>query len=138
MSVDAYARYWETLSPSTTADLRNLARPDMVFRDPFNEIRGVDAVIAMLDRMFRDLERPRFAVTRIASDGPVSFIRWDFTFALRGRALRIEGVSEVELDNAGKVARHIDHWDAAGQVYERIPLLGGLLRQVRKRLAAHG
>jgi steroid delta-isomerase len=137
MSIDAYARYWEMLSPATTADLRNLARPDLVFRDPFNEIRGVDAVVAMLDRMFRDLGRPRFVVVRIASDGPVSFIRWDFTFELRGRALLIEGVSEVELDGEGKVVRHIDHWDAAGQVYERIPLLGSLLRQVRKRLAAH-
>ena len=87
--------------------------------------------------MFRDLGQPRFVVTRIASDGPVSFIRWDFTFELRGRPLRIEGVSEVEIDGEGKVARHIDHWDAAGQVYERIPLLGGLLRQVRKRIAAH-
>ncbi|MFO1070186.1 MAG: nuclear transport factor 2 family protein [Geminicoccaceae bacterium] len=137
MSIEAYARYWETLSPATTGDLRGLARSDLVFRDPFNEIRGVDAVVAMLDRMFRDLGQPRFVVVRIASDGPVSFIRWDFTFELRGRPLRIEGVSEVELDGEGRVARHIDHWDAAGQVYERIPLLGGLLRQVRKRLAAH-
>ena len=137
MSIEAYARYWETLSPATTGDLRGLARPDLVFRDPFNEIRGVDAVVAMLERMFRDLGQPRFVVTRIASDGPVSFIRWDFTFELRGRPLRIEGVSEVEIDGEGKVARHIDHWDAAGQVYERIPLLGGLLRQVRKRIAAH-
>ena len=137
MSIEAYARYWETLSPATTGDLRGLARPDLVFRDPFNEIRGVDAVVAMLDRMFRDLGQPRFVVARIASDGPVSFIRWDFTFELRGRPLRIEGVSEVEIDGEGKVARHIDHWDAAGQVYERIPLLGGLLRQVRKRIAAH-
>ena len=48
MSIEAYARYWETLSPATTGDLRGLARPDLVFRDPFNEIRGVDAVVAML------------------------------------------------------------------------------------------
>ena len=137
MSIHAYARYWETLSPATTGDLRSLARPDLLFRDPFNEIHGVDAVVTMLDRMFRDLGQPRFVVTRMATDGLVSFIRWDFTFELRGRALRIEGVSEVEFDGEGKVARHIDHWDAAGQVYERIPLLGGLLRQVRKRLAAH-
>jgi len=37
----------------------------------------------------------------------------------------------------GKVVEHIDYWDAAEQVYERLPLLGPILRRVRQRLGSH-
>ena len=34
----------------------------------------------------------------------------------------------------GRVAYHRDYWDAAEEVYEKIPLLGGLLRWIKRRL----
>jgi limonene-1,2-epoxide hydrolase len=138
VTVERYARYWETLRPDAVGELRALATPDLLFRDPFNEIRGVERVIAMLEHMFASLAAPVFVVRRIARDGEVAFIRWDFTCTARGRALAIEGVSEIHLASDGRVAAHLDHWDAASQVYARIPLLGGVLQQLRKRLAAHG
>jgi steroid delta-isomerase len=36
----------------------------------------------------------------------------------------------------GRVVYHRDYWDAAGELYERIPLLGALMRGVRRRLRA--
>lgn len=136
MSLDAYVRFWATLRPETTGALRELAVPELLFRDPFNEIRGVDRVVAMLDHMFATIGQPRFVVRHAVSVGATGFVRWDFDCRLRGRALAIEGMSEIGLDRSGLVTSHVDHWDAARQVYERLPLLGGLLRQVRKRLAA--
>jgi steroid delta-isomerase len=135
MSIEAYARFWETLRPESTGELRRLARADLLFRDPFNEIRGVDAVVRMLDRMFERTGDPRFRVGRIACDRDVGFVRWDFTCRVRGVALEIEGVSEVALDGDGLVASHIDHWDAASQVYERLPAIGYLFRYIRRRMA---
>lgn len=136
MSLEAYARFWETLRPETTGALRDLAVPDLLFRDPFNEIRGVDRVVAMLDHMFAAIGQPIFVARHVVAGDGIGFIRWDFDCRVRGRELRIAGMTEIMLDQAGRVTSHIDHWDAAGQVYEKIPLLGGVLRQVRKRLAA--
>jgi hypothetical protein len=50
-------------------------------------------------------------------------------------ALAIEGVSEVRFDAAELVVEHVDYWDPAAAVYERLPLLGGVLRGLRRRLA---
>jgi hypothetical protein len=33
---------------------------------------------------------------------------------------------------------HLDHWDAAAQVYEQIPLLGSVLRVLRRKLSLPG
>ena len=137
----AYIRFFETLSPETLAGLDALCTADVRFRDPFNDVRGVDAFRGILGRMFRELREPRFTVLDHAVSGRVCYLRWDFAFrrgagrgAPRGAPLRIEGMSEVHFDADGKVAAHLDHWDA-GQVYELVPLAGALVRFVRRRLA---
>jgi hypothetical protein len=46
-------------------------------------------------------------------------------------------MSELRFAADGRVREHIDHWDAAAQVYERLPLIGGLMRLIRRRFASH-
>lgn len=135
-----YADFWRELEPETTGRLRELAAPELRFVDPFNDLRGRDTVVAMLNHMFQSVEQVRFDITRTAVDREVAFYRWDFTCKVRGRRIgvAIAGMSEVRFDAAGLVLSHIDHWDAASQVYARLPLLGGLLRQVRRRFAFKG
>jgi steroid delta-isomerase len=133
-----YIRFWETLSPDGLAGLRALAAPDMRFADPFNDISGVERVIAMLARMFEDLDTPRFEVLDRAASGRVWYLRWRFVARLKGRATRwtVEGMTEVHYDAAGRVTAHLDHWDAGSQFYARLPLLGWLIGLVRRRLGA--
>lgn len=137
--LDAYVAYFETLQPETVDRLDELASPDVHFRDPFNDVRDRTHFKRALSRMFEDVDDPRFAVTDRAVGTQAAYLRWTFTFRPKGKKeiWRLEGVSEVRLDPvAGRISEHLDHWDAAGQFYEKLPGLGLLLRQVRRRLAA--
>ncbi|MDX6748276.1 nuclear transport factor 2 family protein [Geminicoccaceae bacterium 1502E] len=134
-----YFGFWEELRPETTGRLHALARPDMRFRDPFNDVRGVERVVAMLDHMFEKAPDSAFTVLCHARTGDTVLARWRFSCTVRRVGpLRIEGMSEIILAPDGLVAEHRDHWDAAGQVYERLPLVGGLLRRIRGRFAFEG
>jgi steroid delta-isomerase len=139
-AVVRYGRFWTELRPGSTRELLALACPDLEFRDPFNVVVGAERVVALLDHMFAHASDIRFDVLRHAWADETAFYRWDFACRLRRPAttLRIAGVSEVRFDAGGRVASHVDHWDAAAQVYERIPLLGTVLRLVRRRLAFAG
>lgn len=130
-----YARFWQDMTPASLDRLDTAFAPDIHFRDPFNDVRGRDRIREILDHMFTATQRPRFVVTDIAESDRAAYLRWDFSFEVRGRALRIEGVSEVRFDTDGLAVEHIDHWDAAAQFYERLPALGGLLRLIRRRMA---
>lgn len=134
----AYAAFFETITPETVQGLRSLVADDVRFKDPFNDVRGVDRMIGVLERMFEDASDIRFELGELARSGHLCFIRWRFAFRprhfARGDPWRIEGMSAVRFDDAGKVVEHIDYWDAAEQIYERLPLLGLLLRRIRGRL----
>lgn len=131
-----YIRYFETLSRDSVADLRALAAPDMRFVDPFNDVVGVDRVVRVLDAMYDDLDRPRFEVSDHATSGLVCYLRWRFTAEAKrnGAPWCIDGMSEVHFDMAGRVTAHLDHWDSGTQFYGRLPLLGSVIRLIRRRL----
>jgi len=52
-----------------------------------------------------------------------------------GLSLSFAGMSELTFTADGKVARHIDHWDASKAFYEKLPLVGALLRAIRRRVS---
>jgi steroid delta-isomerase len=137
-AVERYGRFWSELRPDSTADLRALARPDLRFVDPFNEIVGVERVVALLDHLFAGATGVAFTIRHQAWHDDTAFYRWDFACRLKRPAmdLPLVGVSEVRFDREALVAEHVDHWDAGAQVYERLPILGAILRRVRRRLSA--
>jgi hypothetical protein len=137
-AVRAYADAFERLRPDSLAEFEGLLAPNVRFVDPFNDVRGREAMMAVLRHMFDNVDLPRFAVLDIALGSEAAYLRWRMTFRWKGKAApaAIEGMSEIGFDECGLVATHIDHWDAAGQLYEKVPLLGWLLTRLRRRLAA--
>jgi hypothetical protein len=131
----AYGRYFENLTPDTLPDIARIATPDMRFRDPFNDVRGIDDVIRLLATMYAH-GTPRFEILDRALGQSAGYILWRFTNDPGGgRApFVITGMSEIHFAPDGRISEHIDHWDSGGQFYERIPVLGWLVRLVRRRL----
>ena len=135
----AYAEFFEKLTPHNLSKLEDCLAPEAHFKDPFNDVRGSDRIRAIFEHMFLSCSRARFRVLEISHGETSAYLRWDFEFALkrwRPEHMRLlQGVSRVEFNDQGKVTDHVDYWDAAEQVYERIPILGAALRFIKRRLA---
>ena len=130
------ARFYETLTPAVLDGLDQFYAPDARFKDPFNEVAGTAAIRRIFAHMFATTEAPRFEVTDRIEQGGQAMLGWTFHFALRGRALTVRGVTHLRFDADGRVTLHRDYWDAAEELYEKLPLLGGLMRAIRRRLRA--
>ncbi len=135
--VDALVRYFETLTPRSVAELPRYYAADCRFRDPFNDVRGLPALAAIFHHMFERLDAPRFIVRERVVDAPRVLLTWDFEFRFRGwrpqLMQHIHGASLITFDGAGLVAVHRDYWDAAEELYEKLPLLGPLLRLLKQQ-----
>lgn len=134
--LDAYVGFFETISSRGLERLSLLTTQDVRFKDPFNDICGQAALRGVLAHMIETCHDLRFVVTHRAWDGDTAFLRWRFTATIaRLGTWDVTGVSEVTLDDAGRVAAHVDYWDAAEHVYIRMPVIGAALRAIRRRLA---
>ena len=88
--------------------------------------------------MFQQVHDPRFVVTRTVAAGDDAFLTWDFLFRLHGSRDReqvIRGATHIQFAPDGRVAYHRDYWDAAEELYEKLPVLGGLMRFLKRRAA---
>ena len=138
-AVTRVVAFFEHLTPTDIAAIGQLYAPDARFKDPFNEVQGVPAIQAIFAHMFEALEQPRFVVTGRVVQGSQCFLTWDFRFAFknfhRGVPQTVRGASHLVLNNQGQVALHRDYWDAAEELYEKLPAVGALMRWLRRRAA---
>ena len=128
--------YFESLSPAALARLDEVYAPDARFKDPFNDVTGIPAIRAIFEGMYRQVDRPRFVVTRAICQGDDAFLAWDFLFFFKGDKTReqtIRGATHILFNADGRVALHRDYWDAAEELYEKLPVLGALMRWLKRR-----
>ena len=138
-AADRVAAFFEALQP---ADLERLAErygPEARFKDPFNDVTGVPAIRHIFEHMFVNLHEPRFVVTERLVQGAQAVLVWEFHF--RFKTVRpsepqcILGASHLRFDEAGLVTLHRDYWDAAEELYEKLPVVGGVMRWLKRRAA---
>ena len=131
---------YEQLSPAHLSELDKHYAPDAHFKDPFNDVRGVPDIRQIFAHMFATLDQPRFTVTQHMVQGDQAFLTWELRFRMRrwraGVAQCIHGATLVRFDAQGRVALHRDYWDAAQELYEKLPVLGGLMRWLRRAASA--
>lgn len=135
MTLEEYAAFYEALEPDQLDRLGEVFAPTARFRDPFNDVTGPGAIRRVFEHMYRVCEQPEFRVLEVVPGTPAGYLRWEFRFGGRRRRV-IEGVSRVRLGADGRVEEHLDYWDPAAGIYETLPLVGAVLRGLRRRLSA--
>ena len=136
-TVNAVVRYFETLTPASVAELPAFYDPQARFKDPFKDVQGLAAIGHIFEHMFVSLEAPRFVIKDQIVQGQQCFLTWEFRFKFKNFNTATEqvilGGSHLVFSAQGLITLHRDYWDAAEELYEKLPLVGGLMRWLKKR-----
>ena len=136
-AVQRLVQFFEHLKLQDLARLQTLYAPDARFKDPFNEVQGLPAIERIFTHMFKSLDEPHFIVTERIAQGSQCFLVWDFRFRFKRfdtQTLQtVRGGTHLVFNDAGQVTLHRDYWDAAEELYEKLPLVGGLMRWLKQR-----
>ena len=147
-SLARYVEFFENLSAGRLKHLDEVMTSDVYFSDPFNQVTGLTPVRRIFEHMFEQFESAKFTVTHAALAAEISaseglhdpattaLLSWELEAVLKrnGANWKIVGMSDIRFATDGRVSQHIDHWDAAGQFYERFPIIGWVLRKIRSKL----
>lgn len=139
VELNRLVNYFQSLSPATAAGINRIYTEDAYFRDPFNEVTGVESIQHIFSEMFVRLHEPRFVITEKITQENGAILIWDFDFRIKSLkpnlTRRIHGLSHVRFAADGRVNYHRDYWDAAGELYEQFPIIGSVMRWLKKRNA---
>jgi hypothetical protein len=136
-ATDNLATFFETLSPQSVAQLHTVYDEQATFKDPFNEVQGLPEIERIFRHMYVALDQPHFVVTGQVVDGAQAFLTWEFRFRFKRfdttTLQAVRGASHVVFNEQGLVTMHRDYWDAAEELYEKLPVLGGVMRWLKAR-----
>lgn len=140
MDLDRLIAFYHDLRPEQVGRFAEFYSADAYFKDPFNEVRGIPAIQRIFTHLFRQVEAPRFVVTERIVDAGGAVLVWEFCYRVRlwgrGETQVMRGVSHLRFGADGKVCYHRDYWDAAEELYMKLPAIGGLMRGLRRMLSA--
>ncbi|WP_332848760.1 nuclear transport factor 2 family protein [Massilia sp. S19_KUP03_FR1] len=129
--------WYAALAPDNLHRTREFYAVDAHFRDPFNDVRGVASVETILRHMFANSDNPHFLIGERIVQAERAFVTWTFVFTLRGKTHEIAGGTHFHFNAHGLVTLHRDYWDAAEELLQKLPLVGGPIRWLRRRFAAN-
>jgi hypothetical protein len=131
------ATFFETLSPQSVAQLHTVYDEQATFKDPFNQVQGLPEIERIFRHMYVALDQPHFVVTGQVVDGAQAFLTWEFRFRFKRfdttTLQAVRGASHVVFNEQGLVTMHRDYWDAAEELYEKLPVLGSVMRWLKAR-----
>jgi len=138
MTEKKLTHFFETLNSKISIEnFMDIYDVKVTFKDPFNVVEGIVPVYEIFTHMYQNLDNPRFVINEYVENNYVAYVKWEFIFTFKGEKKEnsFEGVSRLQMNTAGKVVSHVDFWDAAEHMYEKMPLIGTLLRFIKRKIA---
>lgn len=138
--VDALVPFYEQLRPDDVERFDLYYRHDACFRDPFNHVNSIDGIKRIFKHMFTQVHDPVFRIKKVIIGEGDAILFWTFHFRFKTMGCKtvqsLEGVSHLEFDDAGQVTLHRDYWDAAEELYARLPVIGPIMRGLQRIIRA--
>lgn len=127
----------ESAHTDGAAALLRCSSENIRFEDPISRVNGLAGLKRVMDHTWRAVPGSRFKVREQAVVGNKAYTRWSLVREEGGKEIRlIEAIGESTLDEQGRIMRHVDYWDSVQVLYGRIPVLGWLLKRIRKTVGA--
>jgi hypothetical protein len=127
---------YQDLRRDTLGLLDGVYAENVLFEDPLHRIEGLPALKAYFARLYEGVDTIGFEFGEVLEGPGQAMLTWTMHMKHRrlraGEALALPGATHIRFGD--RVHYHRDYFDAGALLYERLPLLGGIVRAVRARV----
>ena len=119
--------------------LDNFYHPNLKFSDPLGDINGLKEMKAYYAKMYETVKDINFDFKNISEEGDHIMAPWTMTLTAEGlnggEPVQVIGISHLTFDpKTNLVIYHRDYFDMGSFIYEHIPVLGSIVRMVKRKL----
>jgi len=119
--------------------LEQIHSVEISFQDQVHSIHGLKELTIYFAKLYRTVSSVKFELTNILAHDNDALIERNLSLShpklSNGKVILVEGTRSLTFDQDGKVCHRRDYLDLGAMVYECFPLLGSLIRYLKRRLA---
>jgi hypothetical protein len=139
-ALERFRRFFSDMTPARVeAEAPTVYAEDAILHDTLVTHRGLGAIMPYLRKTAERASGVRVTVDQVLREGPDFYLRWtmDITWSAfqKGRTTRSVGMSQLRFDPRGRVVLHHDFWDAGSAFFAHLPVVGPLIRWIKRRVA---
>ena len=134
--VQLFQRVFCERRPEVPFPFEQVYSPDAIFfEDPLHRADGLDAVRRHFERLNANLRVCHFEYGPAFVEADEAVLSWSMKLELRrGPRQPVVAPGMTHLRFADRISYQRDHFDAGALVYEHVPLLGWIIRSLKRRL----
>lgn len=135
--IDSFCELYRKLNKNNLSELENIYSEDILFIDAVHQLRGIEKLQHYFSNLYKNIRYCRFHIEEVISGKGQASIIWTMTFAHSrlnsGEPIRVNGSSHLKF--AEKIYYHRDYLDMGQMLYAHLPLLGGMVKFINKRVS---
>ncbi|PSF12229.1 transcriptional regulator [Marinobacter fuscus] len=136
VALEKFQSLFNELDQGNLAKLQQVYSEDIVFQDPFGEVRGLDDLTEYMAAAYKNVNTCKFRFTMPVIQDCWCSLPWVMELSHKrirgGKIVLVNGISHLEIRD-GKVRYHRDYFDAGQLLYENLPIVGGVIRWVKEK-----
>jgi hypothetical protein len=138
-AIDRFKNYWSQLTEDRVRELLPTVYAENIwFNDTVKTITSRADLMNYMVKTAGHVASCQVEVKDIATSEEGYYVRWEMHIVPKqadpGEVWSSIGLSHIRFNDEGLVVLHQDYWDSAGGMYEHLPGIGWLLRNIRARL----
>lgn len=134
---EKFVDFYKDLGMHSIAKLKGIYHTDVVFIDPVGKHTGLAHVEYYFTHLLNTTESCTFTVTQMLSNNNIAMAKWQMVMRHpkigAGKEIVLDGTSELVIKN-DKIIQQTDFYDLGCMIYEHIPLLGNIIRYIKRRM----
>lgn len=138
--IDEFKSLYHRLDKYTVNEslLSRCYHSDIEFQDPFHTVSGLPALNHYFMSLYQNVKRIEFEFHQHWLNEQGFVLSWTMQFQHprinAGHQVSVEGISQLTIQD-GVIIGHRDFFDGGQLLYEHIPLLGKVIRALKKRMS---
>ena len=112
------------------------------FEDPIHQLQGASEILKYYQNLYQHVDAIHFTFINTIESGNTVVVSWKMSLITpsinSGKMFSVDGVSIITFAGAeGKAIQHRDYFDMGQFVYERVSVLGTIIRYIKHKMAGH-
>jgi len=132
-----FCQYYRSFDQQPLSMLDQLYSETIEFQDPAHRVSGLQSMKDYFSRSMQGVTRCQFDIHKVMEQGGEACISWEMTLLHpklnHHQTIRLDGISHLRFGE--KIDYHRDYFDLGQMVYEQIPLVGRIIKTIKKRLS---
>ena len=135
--IHRFEQFYASLSLSSVARLEDVYHHQIEFTDPIATHHGIDNVKRYFTDLLENTKSCQCKIIQTIGSGERYSITWEMQFEHpklnAGQPITVDGISYLEVKEQ-RIILHRDYFDVGQMIYEQVPILKWLIRQIKNRM----